>query len=140
MSTPYITDREKRLHAADRGQHAAKAQAVMRLGLILEYDEDSPPPVFMTHMVIDGKVHDAFWGIAALPSAGDEAGTAAVTQWAAKHHAAPEWKDGRYRAVMRLGGGYLYGVVYVPERVLHPANPDVPVSREAAPELAEAAA
>jgi len=135
MTSPYLTDREKRLHAADCGKHAARTQAFLRLYLLMEYDEDAPAPLSMTHRSIDGTVFDILQGPAALPSAGDEEGTAAVDRFAAKHHVPARWdEDGRYRAVIVLGGGYLYEAFYLPERNLHSA---VPASRE--PELAGAA-
>ena len=67
-------------------------------------------------------VVDTLWGFAALPSAGDEAGMAAVDRWAAKHHVTAGWVDGRYKAVMHLGGRLRYGVLYTPERTLRPAD------------------
>jgi hypothetical protein len=138
--SPCLTDREKRLHAADNGRHAASAQAFMRLGLLLEYDEDSPAPMSLTHTAEAGRVTETLWGCAALPSAGDEAGCAAVDRFAARHHVTAEWQDGRYRAVIVLGGGYRYGAFYLPERNLHPLP--APAAREdaakAQPELAVA--
>ena len=115
------------------GKHAAQAQAFMRLGLLMEYDEDSPAPMSMMTSLVDGAVFETLWGCAALPSAGDEKGCAAVDRFAAKHYVTAGWEEGRYRAVMDLGGGYRYGAFYLPERNLHPA---VPASRE--PELAAA--
>jgi hypothetical protein len=132
-----MTPCESRQWARDHGKHAAKAQAIVRLGLILEYDPDSPPPAWMTHVCDGGKVSDVFWGIAALPSAGDEAGCAAVDRWAARHHAdvitPAGWEDGRYCAVMHLGGGYRYGVSYTPERTLRPVP--APGEEQDAPQL-----
>jgi len=104
------------------GKHAAQAQAFMHLGLLMEYDEDSPAPLYMTHDIVDGAVFDTLWGPAAMPSAGDEDGKAAVDRFAAKHHVTAGWDErGRYAAVMDLGGGYRYGAHYLPERNLHPA-------------------
>lgn len=138
MTTLYLADREKRQRAADADRHAAVAQAFMRLGLILEHDEDSPAPVFMTHNAENGKITDTLWGVAALPAAGDEAGCAAVDRFARRHNVSAGWDDGRYKAVMHLGGGYRYGVFYLPERTLHPVP--APAEAEARPEMAEAAA
>jgi hypothetical protein len=132
-----MTPREITLAGTDCGKHAAQAQAVIRLGLILETDEDSPAPLYMTHAITDGKPCDIFWGIAAYSSAGDEAGTAAVDAWAERHHVSADWEDGRYRAVMHLGGSYRYGVTYVPESVLFPERP---AASPREPELAVAAA
>jgi hypothetical protein len=124
------TEHEKDL-ARDGGRHAAAAQAILRLGLILETDEDSPVPAWMGTSVIDGKTYDTFWGYAALPSAGDEAGCAAVNRWASRHHVPAGWDDGRYKAVMHLGGRLRYGVSYTPERVLRPVPvPAVPAEPE----------
>ncbi len=140
-TSPYVTDREKRLHAADCGKHAAKAQAFIRLGLILECDDDAPPPIFMTHRIISGKVTEELRGYAALPSAGDEAGCAAVDRFAARHHVQAGWDDGHYCAVIHLGGGYRYGAFFTPERNLHPVVPaPAPDDREDAPVLAGRAA
>ena len=136
-SIPGRTEWERRQHAADCGQHATKAQAFIRLGLLLEYDEDSPPPVLMTHILVDGKVIEVLWGAAALPSAGDEAGLAAVDRFAAKHHVPSGWDDdGRYRALVHLGGGYRYGAFYLPERNLHPVTLPAPAARGDAAEMA----
>jgi hypothetical protein len=139
MDSPYATDWERRQHERDNGRHAAAAQAFLRLHLILEHDEDSPAPVLMSHAVENGKTAEILWGIAALPGEGDKAGCAAVDAWAARYHVAASWTDGRYRAVMHLGGGYRYGVFYMPERTLHPvpeAREDTPVD---APALAQVA-
>lgn len=135
VTSPYLTDREKRLHAADCGRHAAQAQAILRLGLILETDEDSPAPMFMTHSAEDGKVYDTLWG-AILPSVPEDTAVAALDAWAARHHVCAGWRDGRYEAVMHLGGSYRYGVKYTPARVLYP--PQVAPAAEAQPELAVA--
>ena len=126
------TEWEHRQSQKDNGKHAASAQAFIRLGLILETDEDSPVPMYMTCASEGGVLTDTLWGCAALPSAGDEAGTAAVDAWAAKHHMKAGWADGRYEAVMHLGGRLRYGVRYTPERSLHPlpglaAAEDAPV-------------
>jgi hypothetical protein len=128
-----LTPHETRL-AADSGRHAAAAQAFIRLGLILETDETSPVPTLMTCASENGTVTDTLWGFAALPSAGDDAGTAAVDKWAARHHVTASWADGRYKAVMHLGGRLRYGVLYTPERTLYP-DP-----AQARPELTGAAA
>jgi hypothetical protein len=117
-TSPYLTDYERRQHDADNGRHAAAAQAYLRLGLILEYDDSSPVPAYMDHAAQDGKVTETLWGVAAPPSAGDEAGCAAVDRFAARHHVAAAWEDGRYRASMHLGGNLRYGVFYMPERTL----------------------
>lgn len=131
------TEWEARQYAADCGKHAAKAQAFIRLGLILECDDDAPAPIFMTHRIISGKVTEELRGYAALPSAGDDAGCAAVDRFAARHHVPAGWDDGHYCAVIHLGGGYRYGAFFTPERNLHPA---APVTGEDAPVLAGRAA
>lgn len=126
------TEWEHRQSQKDHGQHAASAQAYLRLGLILETDEDSPVPMHMSCVSEGGVLTDTLWGYAALPSAGDEAGTAAVDRWAARHHATAAWADGRYEAVMHLGGRLRYGVRYTPERSLYPAAPELAVTGAAA--------
>ena len=80
---PGKTRWETEQYRKDCGKHAAQAQAFMRLALLMEYDEDFPAPLGMTHRIIDSKSFDVLWGAAALPSAGDETGEAAVDRFAA---------------------------------------------------------
>jgi hypothetical protein len=76
------------------------------------------------------------YACAAPPSAGDEAGCAAVDRWAAANGLTADWKDGAYEAAMSFGP-FSYIVFYLPERTL--AERTAPVSGDAPQQQAVAA-
>jgi hypothetical protein len=114
---PGMTNWERHQYLKDHGRRADTVAEYRAFAAFLEADEDTPLPPDGEPIVAAAKSEDA------------------VDRWAARHHVAPEWRQGTYRAAFRFGKVLTFCLVFVPKDVL-----DERLDSQDATEMAGAAA